>query len=137
MTTVLEIIDDALRELNVINEVQTASAEQGAYGLRRLNQMLEGWKEEDIEFGWFKQTDTANTAPVPDWAELGVTYALAVNIASKYGASASIELAINTENEVNKILRKSISEKLDNTDMSHLPEGAGHWGNRYDITVDN
>jgi hypothetical protein len=33
--------------------------------------------------------------------------------------------------------RKLMVEKLDNTDMTHMPGGAGHFGGRYDITTDN
>jgi hypothetical protein len=32
--------------------------------------------------------------------------------------------------------RKAINEELDNADMSHLPEGSGHNGSRYDINED-
>jgi len=127
MTTNLVIIDDALRDINVISEIETASAEQGAYALRKLNQLMEVWKEQDVNFGWFAQTATTDTIPVPDWAELGVTSALAITIASKYGATVSQETIIVAQSAIGMIKRKSISEKLDNTDMGHLPIGSGHY----------
>ncbi|MFM2115592.1 MAG: hypothetical protein RI908_1333, partial [Actinomycetota bacterium] len=45
MATNLEIITDALRELNVISEIDTPSAEQGAHALRKLNDLLEAATE--------------------------------------------------------------------------------------------
>lgn len=124
MTTNITIIEDALRDINVISEVQSASAEQGAHALRKLNQVMEAWKENDIDFGWFSQTLTTDTIPVPDWAEIGVTSALSIAIASKYGASVSQELIAVGEAGMSMILRKMISEKLKNADMSHLPTGS-------------
>lgn len=130
MSTNLEIIEDALRDLNVISEIESASAEQGAFGLRRLNQVMEAWKEQDVDFGWFSQTATTDTAPIPDWAEIGATAALSIAMAPKYGATASTELAVVADSSIELIKRKSISEKLTNTDMSHLPVGTGNYNAR-------
>ena len=126
MSTNLEIIEDALRDINVISEIQSASAEQGAFGLRKLNQVMEASKEMSINFGWFSQTATTDTAPIPDWAEIGITAGLSIAMAPKYGASISPELAAIADTFTNLIIRKSLSEKLKNTDMSHLPVGTGN-----------
>jgi len=137
MSTNLAIIEDALRDLNVISEIDDASPEQGAYGLRKLNQIMELLKEKDVDFGWFAQTLTTATAPIPDWAELPVTNLLSVAMAPKYGASVSAELASMVQSTANTMSRKMISEKLTNADMSHQPWGAGWTGNyRYDINSD-
>ena len=140
MTTNLEVIEDALREINVISEIDSASAEQGTYGLKTMNELLELWTEaQDINIGWFAQSATGDTSPVPLYAMMAVKAALAIAMASKYGASVSVELAAKADYAFSALQRKSISEKpeMDNTDMSHLPEGLGHWGNRYDITTDS
>ena len=125
MTTNLTIIEDALRDIGVISEIDSASAEQGKYCLRRLNQMMEASKENDVDLGWFSQTSTTATTPIPDWAELGITASLSIAIAPNYGATVSIETAAIADEFGSMIVRKSISEKLDNADMSHLPVGAG------------
>jgi hypothetical protein len=136
MTTNLVLIEDALRDINVISEVESASAEQGAYALRKLNQMMEAWKENDIDFGWFAQTATTAQAPVPDWAELGVISSLAIACAPKYGASVSPELAVINDAAMSVIERKCINEKTKGSDMSHMPRGAGHRYRHHDITRD-
>jgi len=138
MSTNLEIIEDALRNINVISEVDTASAEQGTYGLRKLNQLMEMWKEDSIDVGWFAQSSTTDSAPIPDWAELAVVSALSVLLAPKYGATVSQELAAIVDNSINSVRRKLLAEKVDNADNSHLPRGQGWYGRQgYDIANDN
>jgi len=137
MATNLELITDALREINVINEVQTPTAEQGTQALRKLNQMLEEWKEDSLDLKWYKQSSTAATAPIPDFAETAVIMGLAIYCAPQYGASISVETAAKADNSITILRRKLITEKLDNADMTHLPIGSGHVVGTYDITTDS
>lgn len=137
MTTNISVIEDALRDINVISEVDSASPEQGAYALRKLNQMMELWREEDIEVGWFAQTSTADTIPIPDWMEAAVTAGLAIVLAPKYGATVSPELGIIADNSISKVKAKLIREKLTNADMSHMPRGEGRFRRGWDISTDS
>ena len=134
--TNLQIITDALREINVINETQVATAAQSSKALRRLNQMMEKWKEEELDLGWVKATSTADDAAIPDYAELAVTLALAVYVAPSFSTEPSRTLIALSQDAVNSLKSKHIREKLDNVDMTHMPEGSGRWGNRYDINTD-
>lgn len=134
--TNLQIITDALREINVINETQVATAAQSSKALRRLNQLMEKWKEEELDLGWVKATSTADDAAIPDYAELAVTLALAVSVAPSFSTEPSRTLIALTQDAVNSLKSKHIREKLDNVDMTHMPEGSGRWGNRYDINTD-
>lgn len=136
MTTNITIIDDALKEINVINEVHSASAEQGKKALRRLNQMMEKWKEEEIDLGWAKQTSTTDTIPIPDYAELAVTLALAVYAAPAFSTTASSTTIALADEAVSSLRSKMIRENLDNIDMSHMPSGTGRWGRRYSVDTD-
>jgi len=138
MTTVLQVIDESLRELNVISETATASAEQGAFGIRRLNQVMAILREtKDIDLGYFSQTSTSGTMPTPEWADLAITMALAVASASKYGASVSIELASIADSTMSGIQTKLIVEKKKGVDLSYLPVGSGHYGRGNNILNDN
>ena len=137
MATNLELINRALRDINVIAEGEDASAEQGSQSLTKLNNMLEMWREQGIDFGWYEQSATSGTAPVPDYAEYGVATNLAVLCAPQYGASVSMELAAIADRTYRFLLGKFQREALDNADMSHMPVGSGHYaGNRWDITKD-
>lgn len=136
-TKVQTIIDDALREINVIAENQSASPEQLTQGLRKLNQMMEAWKSDSMDVGWFQVAAASDNAPAPEWTITGITLALAARLAPQYGTSLSGESAALLEYFINIIRRANIDGNLDNADMSFLPEGMGHWGNRYDITTDS
>jgi len=138
MSTILEIIDDALREINVISEVGTASAEQGKFGLRKLNQMMALWRETmDIDLGYFSQSTTGGTSPLPEWSELAVTTGLAIAMAPKYGASISQELAAVASSAVGSVQTKLIVEKKKGVDLSYLPVGSGHYGRGSNILTDS
>ena len=66
-----------------------------------------------------------------------IKLALAANLAPQYGTSLSGESAALLDYYVNIVRRANIEGTIDNVDMSHLPEGMGHWGNRYDISTDS
>jgi len=136
MTTNLKIIEDALKDINVIPDSGSASAEQGQHGLRKLNQLMELWRESDMDVGWFAQTSTVDTIPIPDWMELPVTNALSVILAPKYGASISTELAAVGSGSIGAAERTSIYTKLRNRDTSYLPRGLGH-RSRHNIETDS
>ena len=137
MTTNLTVIEDALRDINVIAEIDSASAEQGEFCLRRLNQMMEVWKENSKDIGYFAQTSTTDTIPIPDWAELGVTATLAIAIAPTYGATVSQELIAIAQTTEGMILRKSLVENLTGANMDHMPRGAGKYYGRHNILTDS
>jgi hypothetical protein len=134
---VLEIIDDALREINVISEVGTATAEQGKYALRKLNQMMDLWREtKSVDVGYFSLSATTETAQIPDWAVLTVTLSLATALASKYGASVSQELGAIANDAFNGVQTRCILDRKTGVDLSYLPVGSGHRGRGNDIRND-
>lgn len=134
--TNLQLISDALRLINVISEIDTPSAEQGSHGLRRLNQMLEAWTEDDVQLGYFAQTSTGDPCPIPAWAERAVTSMLAIDLAPTYGATISAELGAIAGDAYGSLVRKCISEKNHQADMDHMPAGSGNFGIRYNINND-
>ena len=137
-TTTLSIIDDALKEINVISEVATASAEQGKFVLRRLNQMLLLWAQtKDLDLGWFATDVTTGNMPTPEWADLAIISGLAIAIAPKYGATVSQELASVASSSIGAVQTKLIIEKKRGVDLSYLPVGSGHYGRGNSILTDS
>jgi hypothetical protein len=126
-----DLIADSLRELTVISEIQTPSAEQYAHALRKLNQMMAKWLEDGIEIGYYPQTSASDTCPIPDYAEIGVTLALAISCASNYGATVSQELGATASSAYDTILRTSISARMPVGRMLNRPcaEGDSYPGN--------
>jgi hypothetical protein len=128
-----DLIADALRELTVISEIQTPSAEQFAHALRKLNQMMAKWLEDGIEIGYYPQTLASDTCPIPDYAESGVTLALAISCASNYGATVSQELGATAASAYDTILRTSMNARLPVGKMANRPAATGD-GRLWDIT---
>lgn len=129
-----DLIADALRELNVISEIQTPSAEQYAHALRKLNQMMAKWLEEGIEIGYYPQTSASDTCPIPDYAETGVTLSLAISCASNYGATVSMELGATASSAYDTILRTAMNARLPVGRMLNRPRSEGD-GYTRDITT--
>ena len=137
MTTNLKIIEDALKDINVLGETATASAEQGAHGIRKLNQMMASWRDADsIDLGYFPQTSTADTIPIPEWAELAVSSSLSVVLAPKYGASISDVAAAVVNSFYSSMLRRVQLTRLKPSDLSHMPRGSGASGYGWDVLTD-
>jgi len=136
MATNLDIIKRALSDLNVISEVETPSAEQGAYCLSALNDMMQIWSEDDIDIGWFVQTSTTDTYPLPDWTRQGVAANLAITVAPRYGAASSPELVAKATNSYATMQRKSVVENLRPANMNHMPAGAASTITRSRILTD-
>lgn len=135
--TNVQLITDALRALNVIRESQTPNANQQANVLRFLNQMMFAWEADGTVLGYFEQTTPSDTCPIPQWAEMGVTYMLALAIAGDYGADPLASVIKRADDGYQTILRTVENLKLEGADMRHLPVGSGHWGDSgYDITTD-
>ena len=129
--TNIQVITDALRLINVISEIDTPSAEQGSHALRRLNQMIAQWEVDTVKFGYFAQSSTTDTCPIPDWAERGVTGQLALDLCPTYGASISAEGAKLADEGWTTILRTAMNLKLRPSDLTHL----GGNSYLYDITT--
>jgi hypothetical protein len=126
VTTNVTIIGDALRLLGVLAEGQSVSPEQGSNALRALNQILEAWTEDGVEIGYFAQSDTTATIPIPAWAEMGVTSRLAQRLHADYpSAQMPSWVHDNTQNGVGLIVRKCMVERLKPANMDHMP-GAGY-----------
>lgn len=125
-----DLIADSLRELGVINEVQTPSAEQGAFGLRRLNQVMAQLKADELEFGFFPQTSMSDTCPIPDFAELCITCLLAVAQAPNYGKTVTPELAAMLSSAWDTVLSNLVAQQLPQATVVNRPNGAGWYRRR-------
>lgn len=127
--TNIQLITDALLEIGVINESETPSAEQGQQALRKLNQMMEALEEEGINLGWHEQpaADIQETAPLPPYAENGITLKLALALAPSYGGAASVSptLAADMLEAWAPIERKAALNNLKERRMDNMPSSQG------------
>ena len=138
MATNVSLITDALRLLGVISEVETPSAEQGSHALTRLNRMIEAWREVDIDVGWFEQSSTAASVPVPKWAERGIVSMLAQDLHAFYPSSQLAPWVMDDQrNGFGTIRRKAMLENLRASDMRHMPMGEGRYRRGVSILTDD
>ena len=135
MTTNSQVIEDALRLIGVIAEGQTATAEQGANALRKMNGLMEAWAVEEVEIGYFAQNSTTDTFPCPAWSERGVTARLAHALLADYpSAQLSADMLDDERNGVAVIRRIAHYQTRQPLDMTHLGPGDGMRGFQ-DITT--
>lgn len=127
MSTNTQIISDALSLIGVLAEGETASAEQAAHGLRKLNQMMSTWEVDSIVLGYFQQSDVTAVCPIPDWSEKGVYGMLAVELAPDYNRQLSPEAAKIVNDGYELILRRVISLGMKGADMTHLGGNSFDW----------
>ena len=135
MSTNQQLIDAALGKIGVIEAGETANATDSATTLTILNQMMEEWSQRSMDFNWFTQTSLTDATPIPKWAEKGITANLAVNAASDFRVTVTPELGEEAMKGIRTIGNTLINGNLENTDMSHLPQGEGRYS-RYDINTD-
>lgn len=135
MTTNSEVMTVALRKINVLAEGQSLSGEQGLTVLPLLNAMMEEWTERDIQIGYFAQSVSTDTCPIPAYAERAVKANLAIVAAPSYGAPIPPEVAFEADESFKILQRKCMVDNLQPVDTSHLPRGSGSLGNFDDITV--
>ena len=131
-----ELIDEALRDIGVVGEGQSASAYQAKRALRALNQMLAMWAEQDCDLHFPPQrlVDLSTTCPIPPWAELGIQQNLSVICSTKFRSPLRPDLATEADDRKRGIFARVMNDNLRKADMSHLPYGElGRW----DINLDS
>jgi len=119
----IELITDAYRLRNVIDEYETPSPEQGLFALRKLNQMCAVWKATGVDVQYFPTDNVQDTLTIPDWAEMGVTASLAIAIAA--GAAITPELEKMHEDGMRAINNKTIGAELGEEVSTALPCAEG------------
>lgn len=85
MSTVSEIIHDALGHLGVVSATEAAEAWQLEDAMRRLNLMMTRWEASGIALGWVNVDNPDDQMPCPPEAEEAIGYNLALKLRPKYG----------------------------------------------------
>lgn len=135
MTTNVALIEGALRDIGVIAETEPASAEQGATGIERLNQLMLSLAVETIQLGYYAQlvADLTNACPIPAWAERGVRSLLARDLLLVYPSDTPLPILFDDDlNGVAILRRVGVQQQLRPLDYKLLGAGMGN----YDITTD-
>ncbi len=121
MATVMEIIESALRLLNIIDEEETPSPEQGIKSLHILNDMLADAYRDGIDLGWRPIADTDITVDAPLAPEdiRGVKLWLAIEAAPHFGIEPLPTVKELGADAYAKLAKRAI--KHVESDLSGLP----------------
>ncbi len=125
MATNVEIIRDALGLLGVLSEVEEASAEQGAHGLRVMNELLEQWQADGVRVGQWPQTDLSATSPLAGNVLAAVKANLALALGPYYGKALAPTEMMRAGGLYQKLVRDAVNAELEPADMGHLPGAYG------------
>lgn len=117
--TAIDMITDAFRKANIIDQIQAPSAEQAASGLRMLNQMLANWERDGIRLGWHVVSAQGDTLPLDEADEEGVCYNLAVKLCGDYGIDPSTEVAEGAADMRARFAKSSSQQVV--ADLGSLP----------------
>lgn len=121
MATNSSIVSEALSIIGVLDEIQSLSAEQGVNGLSVMNDMLLQWDADEIDVGYYPQTDINAESPVYSDALAAVKYNLAIYLSSYYGLQPNSAVAMIADRGYKRLLRDAIVAKMKEADLSHLP----------------
>lgn len=120
-TTVIAIIEASLRLLNVIDEEETPSPEQGFKCLHILNDMLADAYSDGIDLGWrpIADADISGDAPLASKDVRAVKLWLAIESAPHFGVEPTPTCKELGNDAYAKLAKRAI--KFTESDLSGLP----------------
>lgn len=117
----LDLVTDALRLRNVVDEDSTPDPGPAQAALRKCNQMFATWRALGINLNYFSTDKLTDTLTIPEWAEQGATAQLAIRVAA--GAAITPELQLMADEGMAAIRTKCL--EMPEADMSGMPRGEG------------
>lgn len=85
MTTAYQVVNRALRLLQIIDPAQAPSSLDYETGQTALNAMLTRWEATGLAMGWQNVANPSDELPSPPEAEEAIVYQLALRLAPEYG----------------------------------------------------
>ena len=123
MATNNSVIKEALSILGVLDEIQSVSAEQGENGLSVMNDMLLEWDADQIDVGYYPQTDINAESPIYPDALAAVKHNLAIYLASYYGLEPKGPVLMIADRGYKRLLRDAMNAKIQEANMQGVPLG--------------
>lgn len=85
MTTVADLLRDALGHIKVLDAAEAIEAEDARDGIRALNLMMTRWEASGLALGWKNVSSPEDALPLPLEAEEAVGAHLAIRLVGRYG----------------------------------------------------
>lgn len=129
--TVNDLVTDVLRNLGIISEIATPSAEQGQDAVTKLNDLVFDLAEDGIDIGFNPKATTAEAIALPDGDKAGLKAMLGVRLCDTYGASVPSVMAAMADAWYKRKLRQALHATMRQT-VSDAPSGEAR-NSYYDI----
>ncbi len=84
MSTVHQILADALAELRIVDVAETMTGDMAESAIRALNRMMRRWEADGIALGWNDVALLSEDAPIPPEAEQAVIDNLAMMLRPQF-----------------------------------------------------
>ena len=133
MTTMREVVEDALEEINVKTAEVALTNDELQSGIRRCNDMLTEWDDAGIIVGYNPVTNGDDTIEVERNAVGAIKYNLAIRMAPSFTKIVTPSLAKNAEDSLMR-LKASNAFIGDVAFPDTLPLGSGN--ECYDVDID-
>jgi hypothetical protein len=127
-TTVIQLLTDALRLVNIINSNQSPSAEQGIQALHVLNEMMADVQADGLQMGWYPiaDADIATEAPISDEDIRSVKWCLGLELCPYFGIEPLPQHQTNAQDAYTRLAKRKVLYL--ETDVSMLPQGETGYG---------
>lgn len=130
----LEFVTDALRYIGVIDETETPSAEQGADGVKKFNELMASLAEDGIDLGWVPVSSTSSTVVIPAGEVRSIKALLGANLAPIYGAEIPPAVSIIGSAGYSRMLSNALILSQNAASLATVSRGTGSVY-EYDINV--
>jgi len=110
--TVVDFVTDVLRQLAIISEIETPSAEQGQDAVTKLNEMFGDLAGDGIDVGYNPKATTAESIALPEEDKAGAKAYLGVRLAEGYGLPVPPVMGAMADAWYKRKLRQSIHASM-------------------------
>lgn len=124
MTTVADFVKDTLGLLQVVDTVQPVKPQDMQAAIRFLNRFMTRLEANSIATGWAPVTSPSEDVPLPEEAELGVMYNLAMVLAPQWGVSPTAEVMAGAKAFMDDLIRdQAVATPIQPIIMVPTPDG--------------
>lgn len=127
MITNADLLRNGFTLINVYAIGESIDPEHSQFALSKLNSVLADWEANGINLNYTPQSmdDLGLSCPIPEEAELAVTYYLAFALAPHYGKTVNPEAVQLGASYYARLLRISVADVMRPARLDNLPKGTG------------
>ena len=119
----IDFVTDVYRQINILAEFETPTAEQGSVAVTRLNDLMASLAEDGINLGYNPKTDTSDTIDFPLGHIMGIKAMLGVLLAQDNDLPIPTLMAALSDASYNRLLKQSLYASMQPSTMRHIARG--------------